>query len=301
MKRMILPLAIVALVLVFSCSSTKKVLSPEEREEKISSLMNDGYSEEEAGILAMTKQERLEYLCPYYDIPVDKKEYEYTDKRYRSAIYSFVVGDFDASVENRSDLKTIVVNHCDIVSFFNTVGSRSTADRKKVFYYSEYMSAEELFIRQVLAVRKVEEIHRRLHDEGVVVDGMTEYQKAYAISEWLWNNIGQKQSRGKAVRIEVDSAYNCLYGLTSDCAARAGAYVMLLHREGIKAQSWHTHRSGASERNMHVMTRAILDGKEYYIDWANKFRGIRTHEEWLVWDPSNEANIIVEDDAIRLF
>lgn len=301
MKKL-LYLLLLAVALLVSCTSMTEA---EKKAKNYDRYISKGFSEEDAEILSMTDQERLEYLCPFYDLPVDKREYSYKDRFFMNTIYSFIVGDYGTTIPSgdKDTVKSVIRLHGDIVSFYIN-------ERIQVYDYSSTIGREspmfsdtELFLRQVKALRLIEEIHNEMRESGALHDGMSELEKAKACTKWISKNIGTntKNAIGSSfggrpgVLQAEDSIYNCVTKKTVACGPRASVMTILLHLEGIKAHTIGVVRF-VPERNGHIMTRAILDGKEYWIDWQHEPMSIRTPEEWKAsskWELNTDAYSIL--------
>lgn len=244
--------------------------------------LKKGYSYEDAEILSMTRQERLEYLCPYYDIPVNIQDYNLPDRDCKEIIYDFAAGDYDNPYdENKKTICKVVANHLDIAGFYGNIGYSYTDDGKTVVgRKNAYYSDEELFIMQVKAVRIAQDVHDQVHAENLIKDGMSEYEICKVYFDWMYKTFGFHQPKNgenhgidKGKQMLFDHPYNCFISEKSACGSRAGAFSLVMHTEGIKCQSINVPG--------HYMNRVLLDGKEYYLDWANSFRDIKTPEQWL--------------------
>ena len=278
MKRHSLYFAIVICCLLLAgCSTTSK--TPEEiKEAKIASYLKKGYMQEDAEILAMSKQERLEYLCPFYGIPVDSKDYNLKDSRFKNVIYAYVVGNYGVTIP-ASDKKTaesVIKNHGDIVSFY--INEKSVQKNGNGFVFGRegaMFSDEVLFLRQVKALRIIKRMHDQMHEKGRITDGMTEMEIAKACVRYLQEEVGihvdkvhpSSTIKGYGRLQDKDSIYNCVIGSFADCGPRGAVLAILLHLEGIKAQTTSVDIYIDGKRNGHILCRAILDGQEYYIDW----------------------------------
>ncbi len=58
-----------------------------------------------------------------------------------------------------------------------------------------------------------------------------------------------------------------MIGSFANCGPRGAVLAILLHLEGIKAQTTSVDIYIDGKRDGHILCRAILDGQEYYIDW----------------------------------
>lgn len=293
-----LTISFLAVSLLFvSCTSMK---TPEEKKaDKYASYLKKGYPEKEAAVFSLSKDELLEFLAPIYGIPANIEDYDLADKDSRSIIYNFAVGKYQIRLSNREQIRRIADNHGDIVSFFTNATVQAGTGFPVRGEKDPLPSYRTLFENQIRAVLYIQEIRDRYYTEGYLTDDMSEYEKAVALSHHIWRDLGQHQT--SIHTLETDSAYNGLNRLPSNCGARSAIYTMFLHLEGIQAQ---TIPVLAIDRNNdgHMLTRAILDGTEYYIDWANNFKGIRTPEEWKTYDRSKRDNFAFNEDlGIRLF
>ena len=128
-----------------------------------------------------------------------------------------------------------------------------------------------LYRQQLKALDAALEISRNLHEKGTIHDGMTQMQIAEVYYDYLCKS-GVEVGKGAEV-VEtggtalLDSAWACLVSKTADCVGRAAGFNLLMHIEGISAQGV---RGRFTDSNSgHVLSRVILDGKEYFCDWGN--------------------------------
>lgn len=140
-------------------------------------------------------------------------------------------------------------------------------------------SREELMAQQQAAYARALEIYRFMHS-NVITDGMSQYEIAQRYADHC-RNLGVRPSGiADAVHtpyeavayMQFDSAYSGLVNNTADCGGRAAMFNMLLNMEGIKAYGLGGHIPNTPSG--HMVTYAILDGREYTVDWGNGY-GIR--------------------------
>lgn len=130
----------------------------------------------------------------------------------------------------------------------------------------------ELFDRQQQALREAQRISAVLHQNGVLDDSSSQYEIAQTYYDFLRSlNVsvsGLSESASDRGRYMLyDSAYACLLLRRADCVGRAAAFDLLLHIEGIPAQSVFGFIDGYTSG--HVLNRVLLDGQEYFCDWGN--------------------------------
>ncbi len=130
---------------------------------------------------------------------------------------------------------------------------------------------ESLYKQQLEALDAALAISKELHEKRIIRDGMTQMQIAGVYYNYLCE-LGVEVGNGAEVvgtgkTALLDSAWACLVNNTADCVGRAAGFNLLMHIEGISAQGV---RGRFTESNSgHVLSRVILDGKEYFCDWGN--------------------------------
>lgn len=130
---------------------------------------------------------------------------------------------------------------------------------------------KQLYQQQLEALNEALAISKKLHADGTIYDGMTQMQIAGVYYNYLCE-LGVKVGNGAEVvktgkTALLDSAWACLVKKTADCVGRAAGFNLLMHIEGISAQGVRGSFQGTGSG--HVLSRVILDGKEYFCDWGN--------------------------------
>ena len=137
------------------------------------------------------------------------------------------------------------------------------------------LTNDEIYSQQNEAMEAAYAISKQMHASGKIKSGMTQKEIAqvyYDYMQTLGVTLGDvgfgAQNPGE--NMKYDTVYSCLVQKKANCMGRAAAYNVLMHIEGISAQSVQCHSHTAAEGNNHVMTRVVLDGVEYVVDWGNK-------------------------------
>ena len=258
-------------------------------------------------------QETLK-TAPFYGLPADIKfvaKPETIDDLDNNILYAFLFGNYslyfeydyipiigkmpDAANVMRNRIKVLSWLYPELVGVFCNafVGCGLTHERLFIDYPQASLSIETIYEQQNEALAAAQEIKSKLHEQGKVKDGMTQKEIAQVYYDYL-SELGVKPGgsaeeakQGKSV--DYDSVYACLINKKADCAARAGAFNLLMHLEGISAQGIHGHVKAAPENDMHILSRAVLDGEEFFVDWGNK-KGIATDiSSWFEFDESSLA------------
>ena len=140
---------------------------------------------------------------------------------------------------------------------------------------------ESLYKQQLEALDAALAISKKLHADGTIHDGMTQMQIADVYYNYLCSlkvevgNGAEVVETGRTALL--DSAWACLVNQKADCVGRAAGFNLLMHIEGISAQGVRGSFQGTGSG--HVLSRVILDGKEYFCDWGNHM-GILPQEEF---------------------
>ena len=137
------------------------------------------------------------------------------------------------------------------------------------------LTNEEIYRQQNEAMEAAYAISKQLHDSGKIKEGMSQKEIAQVYYDYL-QKLGVKVgdvgfgAKNPGENMKYDTVYSCLVQKSANCMGRAAAYNVLMHIEGISAQSVQCHSIGAPEGNDHVLNRVVLDGVEYVCDWGNK-------------------------------
>ena len=110
-------------------------------------------------------------------------------------------------------------------------------------------------------------VHNQLWKEGILVPGMTEWDKARIYFDWICDNCVYDDDADDMSLSHI--AYTLFAHGRAVCDGYTGAYNLLLKLEGIACT--------ALPADTHIWTVALLDGKVYHIDttWADSQNGSR--------------------------
>ena len=140
------------------------------------------------------------------------------------------------------------------------------------------MNTETIYTQQQAVLNEALRVKAMLWEKGKIKAGMSQLQIAKVYESYLFGlNVVPGIQKSDPTCWEYDSAYAALINRKADCVGRAAAFNLLLNAEGIAAKgvagSFHGTNSG------HVLSRVVLDGREYFSDWGNR-RQIGTKETY---------------------
>lgn len=153
---------------------------------------------------------------------------------------------------------------------------------------------ELLYQQQAEALDAALAVSRKLHEDGTITDTMTQWEIAWVYYDYL-RDLDVQVGNGNDIvgtggTALLDSAWACLVNKKADCVGRAAAFNLLMHIEGISAQG--VRGSFRNTDSGHVLSRVILDGKEYFCDWGNN-KGILPQNEF-----EKEWNFVFDAESL---
>lgn len=238
----------------------------------------------------------------YFGLPADIRwiaNPETMEDMDNNILYSFLFGNYSlnfkqfapylASGHNLKDIRRAVANSIKRLSqnypelvgvFRNTlIGCGITADGVLFIDFPEStLNTETIYTQQQAVLNEALRVKAMLWEKGKIKAGMSQLQIAKVYESYLFGlNVVPGIQKSDPTCWEYDSAYAALINRKADCVGRAAAFNLLLNAEGIAAKgvagSFHGTNSG------HVLSRVVLDGKEYFSDWGNR-RQIGTKETY---------------------
>jgi len=214
-----------------------------------------------------------------------------TDEEYtNNFLYSFVRGDFEYSYLLRNQIKAQYILENEMHGFplpnlllthmYETALGYFLNEQANLIYFKDnkwYInlgpnitlseSPSDIKYQLIAAYNAAVEIHDDLHANGIIRVGMNELNIAKAYTNYLKNNSGIQTADGRGNhKMIYDSAYGALVNKNAACGGRAAATVMLLRLEGIKSSVLYGRDISGQG---HLVPYAVLDGKEYGIEWKN--------------------------------
>ncbi len=129
---------------------------------------------------------------------------------------------------------------------------------------------EQAYVEMTSCYDAAEKIKTKMHSSGKIKEGMSQLEiaKAYyaelSCDDYPPSQLGAHLPKDQRNQYQkYDTAYSILVNKRGDCGARAAAWDVLMGAEGI--QSLGQRAAG------HVVSRTILDGVEYFVDWGNRY------------------------------
>ena len=279
--------------------------------------LTDGRFNEESGvflrgdvaIISLNAHEIQETrkTAPYYGLPADIKfaaKPETISDVDNNILYSFLFGNYSLNYKYnylpiigegkngantiQKRVKALGQSYPELAGVFtNTfVGCGYGEDHLFIDFPQASLTIETIYEHQIQALAAAQKIKAALHEQGKVTDSMTQKEIAQVYYDYLGElgvkAGGSEEAAKQGKSVEYDSVYACLVNKKADCVARAGAFNLLMHLEDISAQGIHGQMKGQS--TFHVLSRAVLDGEEYFVDWGNK-KGIENDiSSWFEFD-----------------
>jgi len=129
------------------------------------------------------------------------------------------------------------------------------------------ISPEEVLSRQSKSFEKAENIISELHTKDKITATMNEYEKATAISNFLYDYINPIS----AYAMLYNGGYDGLISRKANCVGRAAAFNLLMHAEGLASCGLNVYfgDNWNGEDYNHCISLCVLDGKYYCVDYAN--------------------------------
>jgi len=145
---------------------------------------------------------------------------------------------------------------------YNTVQATAYPDGTTVLAFSSSAGGEALTERRAQAAERAAAVHDTLWEQGMLYNGMTEYEKAWVYFVWLCQNCAYDHGAGDDSPSHL--AWRALQEGLAVCDGYTGAYNLLLKLEGIACS--------AVSNDEHMWTLAVLDGVAYHIDttWGDR-------------------------------
>lgn len=146
-------------------------------------------------------------------------------------------------------------NRISIAPKLNPDGSLNV----KISVVSPYLSFEELASMRNEFYSKTLEEAKKLIDNGTIKQGMSQYQIAMAVNNWIAKNTTYDSSDDR-----LNNGHGAIVNKVTACSGYTSLLNRMLSLYGIEAYG----SSGLAydTNELHVWTEAILDGEKYYID-----------------------------------